>query len=72
MKTEVTRFTAKDDSNNEYTIEHHQPYIESELLGGGIQLTPDLGYYAWNGTKVSPLGNNTFQIMAINTQVKKV
>jgi hypothetical protein len=72
MKTTVTKIKTADENGKEYTIEFHQPYKQSNYLSGEQELIPELGYYKWNGTRISPPNNNVFYLSTINTKVKKI
>lgn len=72
MRKLVETFTAVDTGGNKYKIDCYQNFKQVRTLSGPPQLRPGLKEYICGTSPVSYLGNNSFEILSIETEVKKV
>lgn len=72
MNKLIESFKAADADGNIYTIELYQEYKTIKTLSGNTQLIPGMQHYSCGLYTVSPSGGQTFQIMEIDTEVKKI
>lgn len=72
MKKHIGSFQAVDAAGKAYTIDHYQEYSSSRLINGKIDIATGMESHAFGHYEVLFLGDNTFYITGLETEVKKI
>jgi hypothetical protein len=72
MKKLIDKFTAIDSTGNEYMISCYQTFITTRPLSGETETLGGMKEFRCDSGPVNRIDDNTFQIVATQTEVKKV
>lgn len=72
MKKLINSFNAVDKSGNIYRINCYQTLVTSRTLSGSSQTLGGLKEFRCDNGPVNMIDDNTFEIVATKTEVKKV
>lgn len=72
MRKLVDRFTAVDEKGNKHTISCFQEFRTQTYLSGNSETSAGLREFRCDSGAVNMIDDNTFEIVATQTEVKKV